>query len=132
VTAPRDFTRAQETVLQKYSSGALHEAALVEFAKTHKYEELVAALSLLCSAPIEVIDSLMCSPRNDGLLVPCRVAKLRWSTVDAILNNKFGHHSLTNFDREVLSADYARLSQTTAQQVLGFWQARAANSHQKH
>jgi len=52
--------------------------------------------------------------------------------VDAILNNKFGHHSLTNFDREVLSADYARLSQTTAQQVLGFWQARAANSHQKH
>jgi len=132
VTAPRDFTRAQEIVLQKYSSGALHEAALVEFAKTHKYEELVAALSLLCSAPIEVIDSLMCSPRNDGLLVPCRVAKLKWSTVDTILNNKFGHHSLTNFDRETLSADYARLSQTTAQQVLGFWQARAANSQQRH
>jgi uncharacterized protein (DUF2336 family) len=132
VTAPRDFAHANEIVLEKHRNGALHEATIAEFAKTHKYEELVAALSLLCSAPIEVIDSLMCSPRNDGLLVPCRVAKLKWSTVNAILNNKFGHHSLTNLDREALSADYARLSQATAQQVLEFWQARAADSHRPH
>ena len=132
VTAPRDFTRAQEIVLEKHNDGGLHEAALVEFAKMHKYEELVAALSLLCSAPLAVIDSLMCSPRKDGMLIPCRVAKLSWSTVDTILNNRFGPHSLTNHDREILSADYSRLSPATARQVLGFWQARAADSHQRH
>ena len=104
----------------------------MEFAKTHKYDELVAALSLLCSAPLEVIDSLMCSPRNDGLLIPCRVARLSWPTVDTILHNRFVHHPLTDRDRENLSADYSRLSQATAQRVLGFWQARAVDSQQRH
>ena len=132
VTAPRDFTRAQEAVRELHSGGKLREADLMAFAKMHKYEELVAALSLLCAAPIEIIDSLMCSPRSDGLLVPCRVAKLRWSTVDAILNNKFGHQALTSHEREILSADYARLSLATARQVLAFWQARAADSQPRH
>ena len=132
VSAPRDFTRAREVVLEKQRRGALHEMALVEFAKQHKYDELVAALSLLCSAPLDVIDSLMGSPRNDGLLIPCRVASLSWPAVDTILHNRFVHHPLTNRDRENLSADYSRLSQAAAQRVLEFWQARAADSQQRH
>jgi Uncharacterised protein conserved in bacteria (DUF2336) len=132
VTAPRDLTRAQQAVMEKHRNGALHETALMEYAKAHKYDELVAALSLLCSAPLDVIDSLMGSPRNDGLLIPCRVAKLSWPTVDTILDNRFVHHSLTPYDREKLSADYKRLSQATAQRVLDFWQARPAEAQQRH
>ena len=124
VTAPRDLTRAQEIVKEQQQNGALHEQALVEFAKKHKYDELVAALSLLCSAPLDVINSLMGSPRNDGLLIPCRVAKLSWPAVATILHNRFAHHPLSDHDREKLSADYKRLSQATAQRVLEFWQAR--------
>ena len=131
VTAPRDLTHAQEVVLEKHRRGALHETALVEFAKRHKYDELVAALSLLCPAPLDVIDTLMGSPRSDGLLIPCRVASLSWPAVDAILHNRFVHHPLTARDRERLSADYSRLSQAAAQRVLEFWQARAA-SQQRH
>ena len=48
VTAPRDFTRAQEIVLEKHRQRRAARGALVEFAKKHKYDELVAALSLLC------------------------------------------------------------------------------------
>jgi uncharacterized protein (DUF2336 family) len=132
VTAPRDFARAQEIVLEKHRHGDLHEREVLEFAKMHRYDELVAALSLLCSAPLDMIDALMSSPRNDALLVPCRVATLSWPTVGTILHNRFAHHSLTHHDRERLSADYSRLSQATAQRVLGFWQARAAASQQRH
>ena len=132
VTAPRDLTRAQEIVKEQQQNGALHEQALVEFAKKHKYDELVAALSLLCSAPLDVIDSLMGSPRNDGLLIPCRVAKLSWPAVATILHNRFAHHPLSDQDREKLSADYKRLSQATAQRVLEFWQARPMESQQRH
>jgi len=132
VTAPRDFTRAQELVLEKHKRGGLHERALVKFANEHKYEELVAALSLLCAAPLDVIDTLMGSPRNDGLLIPCRVACLSWPAVDTILHSRFAHQPLTERDRERLGADYSRLSQAAAQRVLEFWQARAADSQQRH
>jgi uncharacterized protein (DUF2336 family) len=132
VTAPRDLTRAQEAVLDKHKRGALHEMALVEFAKKRKYDELIAALSLLCSAPLAVVDTLMGSPRSDGLLIPCRVASLSWPAVDAILLNRFVHQPLTDRDRERLSADYSRLSQAAAPRVLEFWQARAADSQRRH
>jgi uncharacterized protein (DUF2336 family) len=132
VTAPRDFTRAQEIVREKQRQGELHEATLAEFAKTHRYEELIAALALLSSAPLEMIDSLMGSPRNDGLLVPCRAAALSWPTVDTILRNRSVHHALAPHDREKLNEDYKRLSRETARQVLGFWQGRATEPQQQH
>jgi uncharacterized protein (DUF2336 family) len=132
VTAPRDFATAQEIVREKHRKGELHEAALAEFARMHRYEELVAALALLSSAPLDVIDSLMGSPRNDGLLVPCRAAALSWPTVDSILRNRLAPHALTPHDREKLNEDYKRLSRETARQVLGFWQARAAEPQHAH
>ncbi len=81
---------------------------------------------------MKVIDSLMCSPRHEGLLIPCRVARLNWLTVSTILHNRLPNQSLTNRERESLSEEYARLSQATAQRVLGFWQAREMDSHQRH
>jgi uncharacterized protein (DUF2336 family) len=132
VTATRDFAPAQEIVREKHRQGELDEAALAEFARMHRYEELVAALALLASAPIDVIDSLMGSPRNDGLLVPCRAAALNWPTVDTILRNRLAPHALTPHDREKLHEDYKRLSRETARQVLGFWQARAAEPQHAH
>jgi uncharacterized protein (DUF2336 family) len=132
MTAPRDFEHAQDVILGMYERGVLNEAAIADLAKKHRHEELVAALSLLCSAPIKVIDSLMCSPRHEGLLIPCKVAKLNWLTVSTILQNRFLNQSLTDRERESVSEEYARLSQATAQRVLGFWQAREVDSRHRH
>jgi uncharacterized protein (DUF2336 family) len=132
MTAPRDLDHAHDVVLAMHERGALTEQAVADFARKHKHEELVAALALLCSAPINVIDSLMCSPRHEGLLIPCRVAKLDWLTVSTILQNRFLNQSLTDRERENLSEEYSRLSQATAQRVLGFWQARDVDSRQRH
>ncbi len=131
-TAPRDFTPAQERVHAMHERGELNEAALLEFARQHKYEEMVVALSLLCSAPIEVIDPIMGSPRDDGLLVPCRVANLSWSTVDTMLQHRGVHLALTEHDRDTIRAEYAKLSQATAQRLLGFWQAQAQAAGARH
>src|SRR5262249_8198869 len=114
-SAPRDFTHAQELVSAMHSPHALHQAPIRRFGKMHKYEEMVATFSLLCSVPLDVIDSLMCSPRNDALLIPCRVANLSWSTVRTILDNRFVRQSPSQHDRDKLGKDYARLSQATAQ-----------------
>jgi uncharacterized protein (DUF2336 family) len=124
-TAPRDLARAQERAAVMRRAGKLDEAAVAGFARAHKYDDVVATLALMCAAPLDVIDQLMSSPRNDGLLVPCRVAKLSWPTVDTILQHRGARHALTEHDREKLRNDYARLSQATAQRLLGFWQAQA-------
>ena len=77
-------------------------------------------------------DEQFVGPRHEGLLIPCRVGKLNWLTVSTILQNRFLNQSLTDREREALSEEYARLSQATAQRVLGFWQARDADSRQRH
>ena len=50
---------------------------------------LVAALAVLSQSTVEVIRPLMQSLRDDGVLIPCKVAGLSWETVSAILESRF-------------------------------------------
>ncbi len=73
----RDFATAKRYVALLAKNGQLTEAALMSFAKQRKYEETVAALAELSNSGIDVIRPLMQSLRDDGILVPCRVAGLK-------------------------------------------------------
>jgi uncharacterized protein (DUF2336 family) len=127
-TASRDFTRAQAAVLQMKKEGRLNEAALREFAERRLYEQMVAALSMLSSASIDVIASLMQGPRSNGLLIPCKAAGLAWPTVSAILSNRFAHHTISEADLAYAKRDFIKLSQASAQRVLRFWQVRTTTT----
>jgi hypothetical protein len=94
----RDFTQAGQTIQLMKAQGALDETALLQFATAHKYEQMVAALAALCSASTDLIAPLVRSDRNDGLLIPCKAAALKWPTVSAILRNRFSHHAISNHD----------------------------------
>jgi uncharacterized protein (DUF2336 family) len=123
-TAFRDFTPAQAGILQMKKEGRLNEAALLEFANRRLYEQMVAALSMLSTASIDLIASLMKGARSNGLLIPCKAAGLKWPTVSAILANRFAHHTMSAADLAQAKEDYLRLSQSSAQRVLRFWQVR--------
>jgi uncharacterized protein (DUF2336 family) len=127
----RDFTQAQQGILAMKKEGRLDEPALLEFANRRLYEQMVAALSMLSSASIELIASLMKS-RSHGLLVPCKAAGLNWPTVNAILCNRFGHLAMSNADLVQAKEDYFRLSQPSAQRVLRFWQVHTKNRPVDH
>jgi uncharacterized protein (DUF2336 family) len=126
-TAVRDFTKAQLGVLQMKKEGRLDEAALLEFANRRLYEQMVAALSMLSFASIDLIASLMKTARSSGLLVPCKAAGLKWPTVSAILRARFTHHVISDADLAQAKDDYLRLSQPSAQRVLRFWQVHTKN-----
>ena len=81
--APRDYSQAQRTIAELRREGKLDEAALVDFAKDRKYEETIAALALLCSVPIDVVDRLMGGDRPDPILILCKSAGWGWPTVKA-------------------------------------------------
>jgi hypothetical protein len=126
-TASRDFTKAQQGVLQMKKEGRLDEAALLEFADRRLYEQMVAALSMLSTASVDLIASLMKAARCSGLLVPCKAAGLHWPTVSAILQARFAHHTVSEADLAQAKADYLMLSQASAQRVLRFWQVHTKN-----
>src|SRR6185312_13285562 len=85
----RDFTAARRFVASLARHGKLNEAALLAFAKERKYAETIAALAELSRSSIEVIRPVMQSLRDDGVLIPCRVAGLNWETVAAVLDSRF-------------------------------------------
>jgi len=130
VTAPRDFTKALALTLALQKEGQLNEAAVLEFANAGKYEEMVAALSLLCGASIEIIKPVMKAARHDGLLIPCKAADLKWPTVSAILKNRVAHHAISEHELAQCKGSFISLTKATAQRALRFWMVRATAAGQ--
>ena len=124
----RDFTAAKRLVAQLNHNGELNEATLFGFAKARKYEETVAALSLLSKSTTEVIRPLMQSLRDNGVLVPCRVAALSWETVIAILESRYSIGSLGPHELAAAKAQFAKITPENARRLLRFWQIRSTSA----
>jgi uncharacterized protein (DUF2336 family) len=124
----RDFGAAKRYVALLAKNGQLNEAALLSFARQRKYEETVAALAELSRSGIEVIRPLMQSLRDEGLLVPCRIAGLRWDTVAAILDSRFASGATSPHQLAMAKAQYVRLTLDNAQRMLRFWQVKATDA----
>jgi uncharacterized protein (DUF2336 family) len=121
----RDFTAARRLVALLNDAGKLNEAVLFGFAKQRKYEETVAALALLSHSTIELIRSLMQSPRDDGLLIPCKVAGLGWETVGAVLQSRFSTGSIGRREAVEAKDQFAKMTTENARRLLRTWQIRA-------
>ncbi len=121
--APRNYTAALAAVRALHNEGKLGEADVVEFAKTGKYEETIAALSILCAVPVEVVDRLMNGERADPVLLLARSAGFEWPTVRAIITAQPGK-PLSNQAIDAARENFQRLTATTAQRVVRFWQVR--------
>jgi uncharacterized protein (DUF2336 family) len=124
----RDFAAAKAFVALLKVKGELNEATLFGFAKQRKYEETVAALAELSQSTIEVIRPLMQSLRDDGVLIPCKVAGLGWETVHAVLESRFATGSLGPHELTEAKAQFVRLTTENARRLLRFWQVRSAAS----
>jgi uncharacterized protein (DUF2336 family) len=121
--APRNYTAALAAVRGMHKERKLGEADVAEFAKTGKYEETIAALATLCAVPVEVVDRLMNGERADPVLILARAVGFGWPTVKAILNARpGGKPSPQTFD--AARENFERLTATTAQRVVRFWQVR--------
>jgi uncharacterized protein (DUF2336 family) len=123
----RDFEAAQRTVLALHRAGELNEAALLGFAKTHKYEESVAVLSALSRVKIDTLDGLIAGDRHDPILIVGKAIGLEWATVRALILLRLGPSRVPSpADIESARVNFMRLMPSTAERVVGFWQTRQA------
>jgi uncharacterized protein (DUF2336 family) len=121
----RDFAPAQRAILSLHHAGELNEAALLGFAKAHKYEECVAALSAMSAARIATIDRLLMGDRHDPVLILGRAVGLEWASVRALIVLRLGAGRVPSAtDIEEARLNFERLAASTAQRVLTFWQTR--------
>jgi uncharacterized protein (DUF2336 family) len=121
----RDYAPAQRAILALHHAGALDEAALLNFAKAHKYEECVAALSAMSAVRIATIDRLIIGERHDPILILGRAVGLEWATVRALIVLRLGPGRVPSAtDIEEARLNFERLAASAAQRVVNFWQTR--------
>jgi hypothetical protein len=120
----RDYDEAHARTLALKSRGELNEAALFEFAKADRYADALAALSVLCGAPMQLVENLLQSEHREAWLIPCKAAGVEWPTVRGILNCHSVRRSLSDTALDAARAEYSKLSQRSAGRVLRFWQVR--------
>jgi uncharacterized protein (DUF2336 family) len=121
---PRDYSAAQRVVLGLRRADRMDEAALAAFCSDGKYEETVAGLAALSKVPIDVADRLMGGDRPDPVLILCKAAGLSWPTVRAVILARQDGKATSSQGLDAAFANYGRLSASTAQRVVRFWQVR--------
>jgi len=121
---PRDYREAQRIVLGLHRAGRMDETALAAFAGEGKYEETVVALAALSKVPIAVVDRLMASERPDPVLILSKATGMGWATVKAVITVNPDHKLPSRQGLDSAFADYERLSASTAQRVVRFWQVQ--------
>jgi uncharacterized protein (DUF2336 family) len=125
IVSRRDFAPAQRTILALHRSGQLNEAALLDFAKSYKYEETVAALSALSAVKIATLDRLLMGDRHDPVMVLGKVLGLEWATVRALILLRLGANRVPSpTDIEIARSNFARLMPSSAERVVNFWKGR--------
>ncbi len=123
-----DFTAAKRLVALLKDKGELNEATLFDFARKRKYEETIAALAQLSQSNIEIVRTLMQSLRDDGVLVPCKAAELRWETVAAVLESRFATGSMGPIELAKARQQFAAITTENARRLLRFWQVRSVSA----
>jgi uncharacterized protein (DUF2336 family) len=125
VESHRDFVPAQRAILALHRAGELNEAALLGFAKAHKYEEAVAAISAMSGVKIATLDRLIAGDRYDPILIVGKTLDLEWPTVRALILLRLGPSRVAApADIESARVNFVRLMPSTAERVVGFWQTK--------
>jgi uncharacterized protein (DUF2336 family) len=124
--APRNYTVAQRSVLALRQAGRFGETELCNFAKTGRFEETVAGLSMLCAVPIDVVDRFMLAERADPVLILCKSAGFGWATARAVMTVRPSRQGTSAQGLDEAHANFEKLSPSTAKRVVRFWQVRPA------
>ncbi len=120
----RDYSAAHRQMLELHKAGQLGETELAAFAQDKKFEETVAALSVLCNVPVEAADRLIAGDRPDPVLILCKAFGFGWPTARLIISSRPSAKGTSPHSLDAAFANFEKLAPATAQRVVRFWQVR--------
>jgi uncharacterized protein (DUF2336 family) len=124
----RDYDAARQTALEMQRKGLLDEKQVAQFAREGQFEQMVAALSVLCAVPLDVVERLLTGNRVDPVLILCRAIGFGWGSVRSIIGARPDAKATSAQKLDDCFSNYERLSPATAQRVVRFWQVRQADA----
>jgi uncharacterized protein (DUF2336 family) len=83
-----DYSEAQASVVALNRIGKLNDSTVNRFAIRGEHTNLIAALSVLSGAGVEIVAPLMQESDCEGLIMACRASRLNWQTTLAVLNSR--------------------------------------------
>ncbi|MGA8929117.1 MAG: DUF2336 domain-containing protein [Pseudolabrys sp.] len=119
-TQPISYAAAQVLVESIHRAGLLTAGKLQEFAVAGRFEEMVAALSLMSNVPTAVIEQNMRDTQAESLLVFAKAIGLSWETTRSIMVLAAKRHRRSPAAVDQAMPAFHRLRQSTAQQILDF------------
>jgi len=119
-----DLAAAHVRVLELHNRGELRESTLLEFARNDHYADMIAGLSILSGAPMQLVENLLQSKHRESFLIPCKAAGLQWQTVCILMTFRSVGGAPSGNEQDSLWSDYLKLSPSAAARVLRFWQVR--------
>jgi uncharacterized protein (DUF2336 family) len=102
----------------------LSEANVHGPAASQQFEKTAAALSLLGPFPIDVVERALIDKGPEMILILVRAANCSWTTAKATLMMHAAGRGLSPQDLEAAFEAFERLSPTTAQRVVKFYERR--------
>jgi len=118
--APIDYSEAKSIVLALGNSGKLSDQAVNRFAVRQEHANLVAALSLLATVDIEIIEPLLEQSDGCGLIVACRASRLNWQTTLAVVTHRNNARKFSPQDLERCQEAFEALPLSIAQWTLRY------------
>ena len=122
--ATKGYFAAKRLVTAQHQYGNLKENSILEYARSHKIEEVTVGLSLLCSLPVDVVERALVHSNSEMTLILARALGFGWGTAMALLFLGAKDHRIPAGDLNDMKEEFARLNIETSRGVLRAYQSR--------
>lgn len=122
--ASKGYFAAKKAVDAQARKGSLNELCILESARSHKIEEAIVGLSLMCSLPAHVVERGLFDRDGEIMLLLAKALDFSWETAMALLFLGAKDHRISAGHLDRQSEEFARLDRETCQSVLQLYRAR--------
>jgi uncharacterized protein (DUF2336 family) len=122
--ATKGYFAAKRLVTAQHQYGNLNENSILEYARSHKNEEVTVGISLLCSLPVDVVERALVHSNSEMTLILARALGFGWETAMALLFLGAKDHRIPAGDLNDMKEEFARLNIEISRGVLRAYQSR--------
>jgi hypothetical protein len=122
--ATKDYFAAKRLVTARHQYGNLDENSILEYARSHKLEEVTVGLSLLCSLPADIVERALVHSNSEMTLILAKALDFGWETAMALLFLGAKNHRIAAGDLDDMREEFARLNTETSRGVLKVYRSR--------
>jgi uncharacterized protein (DUF2336 family) len=122
--ASKGFFAAKRVVSAQYRLGHLNESSISEYAASHKFDEVIVGLSLLCGLPFDATERVLFDGDREMLLVVAKALDFHWNTTMSLLFLGATNHLMTGGELRELEARFERRTVKACRTVIEHYHAR--------